>query len=118
MLWLMGVLCKRALLLQCPRCGRGRLFRRGFTMFDRCSYCAWHFEREEGYWTGAMAVNIVVSELVIAAVVIPLAAMQTPLVPLIVIGLPFTILLPLMLFWHSRAFWMAIDFFINPVSIW
>lgn len=87
-------------------------------MYDRCSYCAWHFEREEGYWTGAMAVNIVISELIIAAVVIPLAAMQTPLVPLIAIGLPFTILLPLLLFWHSRAFWMAIDFFINPVSIW
>src|SRR5690242_10256536 len=87
-------LLTRALLLRCPRCGHGKLFRGVFAMNERCSYCGWVFEREEGYWTGAMAVNLTFSELLVAAFVIPLAASQTPLVPLLAIGLPIAALLP------------------------
>jgi uncharacterized protein (DUF983 family) len=118
MLWTLGILLKRALLLRCPRCGRGKLFRRWFTMYDHCSYCNWRFEREEGYWTGAIAVNLVVTELLVAAFVIPLAAMQTPLLPLFAIGIPATILLPFLFYRHSKSVWMTIDFFLNPVGLW
>jgi uncharacterized protein (DUF983 family) len=118
MFWLIMTLLKRTILLRCPRCGRGKQFKSWFTMYERCSYCSWHFEREEGYWTGAMAVNLVVAELLIAAAVIPLAAMQTPYLPLFAIGLPCTVLLPLLFFRHSRSFWMGLDFLINPVDLW
>ncbi|MBF6590838.1 MAG: hypothetical protein IVW57_09965, partial [Ktedonobacterales bacterium] len=67
------VLLGRGLRLRCPNCGQGRLFRGVYAMRERCSVCGWVFEREEGYWTGAMAVNLVVSELIIAAFAIPLA---------------------------------------------
>lgn len=113
-IWILFV---RGLLLRCPRCGKGKLFRRGFAMYEKCPVCGWHYEREEGYWTGAMAVNLVVSELIVAAVVIPLAAVQTSLVPLFVIGLPATALLPVIFYRHSKSFWMSIDFMLNPIPL-
>ncbi len=65
-----------ALRLRCPYCGKGRIYSHGFTMNDHCSNCGWIFEREEGYWTGAIAVNLVVAETIAAAIAIPLAIMQ------------------------------------------
>lgn len=113
----MWILFVRGLFLRCPHCGKGKLFRRGFAMYEKCPVCGWRYEREEGYWTGAMAVNLVVSELIVAAVVIPLAAMQTPLLPLFAIGLPATALLPILFYRHSKSFWMGIDFILNPIPL-
>ena len=31
---------------------------RWFTIVERCPRCGLRFEREEGYWTGALAINI------------------------------------------------------------
>jgi uncharacterized protein (DUF983 family) len=108
----------RGLRLRCPRCGVGKLYRGVLTMHERCPHCNWVFEREEGYWTGAVAVNLIVSELIVAAFVVPLAAMQTPLLPLLAIGLPVTVLLPFLFYRHSKSMWMAIDFIVHPVSLW
>jgi uncharacterized protein (DUF983 family) len=108
----------RGLRLRCPRCGVGKLYRGVLTMHERCPHCNWVFEREEGYWTGAVAVNLIVSELIVAAFVVPLAAMQTPLLPLFAIGLPVTVLLPFLFYRHSKSMWMAIDFIVHPVSLW
>ena len=108
------------LFLRCPYCGKGRLFRRFFTMYDRCPVCGWRYEREEGYWTGAVALNLVVTELLIALAVVPLtiwiAVSGLSIVPLIVIGVPMTVILPLLFFRHAKSFWMAIDFMIHPVD--
>ena len=43
---------------RCARCGSGHLFKRWFTMVDDCPRCGLHFEREQGYWAGALAINI------------------------------------------------------------
>jgi len=110
----------RGLLLRCPNCGKGKLFRRGFTMYEKCSVCGWHFEREEGYWTGAVAVNLVVTELLIALVAVPvavaLALAQKPITLLIIIGLPMPFILPLLFFRHAKSLWMSIDFMVHPVD--
>src|SRR5271165_2698789 len=111
------ILLWRALRIRCARCGKGRLFSRGFHMYERCTYCNWVFEREEGYWTGAMAINLVVTELIVAMGVIPPAVMQAPMVPLIAVGVLATILIPILLYRHSKSFWMALDFVIHPVQL-
>jgi uncharacterized protein (DUF983 family) len=112
-------LLPRALLLRCPRCGKGRLFRRGFTMEERCAVCGWRYEREEGYWTGAMAVNLVVAELIVTAIAVPfsayLALTHQSLAPLVFL-LPVPILLPLLMYRHSKSLWMAIDFLLHPAA--
>ena len=43
---------------RCARCGSRHLFRHYFTMVDDCPNCALHFEREPGYFAGALAINI------------------------------------------------------------
>ena len=110
----------RGLLLRCPNCGKGKLFRRGFTMYERCPVCGWRYEREEGYWTGAVAVNLVVTELLIALVAVPLAVAlalaQKPVTLLIIIGLPLPFILPFLFFRHAKSLWMSIDFMLHPVD--
>ncbi|MFL5592948.1 MAG: DUF983 domain-containing protein [Ktedonobacteraceae bacterium] len=110
----------RGLLLRCPYCGKGKLFRKGFAMYERCPVCGWRFEREEGYWTGAVAVNLVVTELLIALVAVPLAVAlalaQKPITLLLIIGLPLPFILPLLFFRHAKSLWMSIDFMVHPVD--
>ncbi|TMC19765.1 MAG: DUF983 domain-containing protein [Chloroflexi bacterium] len=115
-----GTILIRGLLLRCPNCGKGKLFRRGFTMYEKCPVCGWRYEREEGYWTGAVAVNLVVTELLIALVAVPLAVAlalaQKPVTLLIIIGLPLPFILPFLFFRHAKSLWMSIDFMVHPVD--
>ena len=43
---------------RCPRCGGGNLFRHYFSMVPECPRCGLKFDREPGYWTGAIAVVV------------------------------------------------------------
>ena len=106
-----------ALRLRCPYCGRGKIFAHGLTMNKHCPNCGWRFEREEGYWTGAIAVNLLVAEMLAALIAVPLAVMQVS--PWLVMGvfLPLVIALPFLFYRHSNSFWMAIDFILHPVSL-
>ncbi|HEV8190675.1 MAG TPA: DUF983 domain-containing protein [Ktedonobacterales bacterium] len=110
------VMLWRGLRLRCPKCGRGRLFRRGYTMYERCQVCGWRFEREEGYWTGAIAVNLLVTELFVTVAVVAMAVAGVPLLTMLVIGLPATLALPLLFHWHAKSLWMSIDFILHPVE--
>ena len=110
---MLGTLLWRGLRLRCPRCGVGKLYRRGYQMYEACGSCGWVFEREEGYWTGAMAVNLVVTEILIFAVIFPLLIFQVSVVLTIILGLAVAILTPLLFYWHSKSLWMAIDFFLH-----
>src|SRR5947209_10969827 len=62
----------RALRLRCPNCGRGHLLASWFRLRERCPVCQVWLEREEGYFVGAMALNIVIGEFlpVVAAVAV------------------------------------------------
>lgn len=89
-------------------------------MYDRCPVCGWKYEREEGYWTGAVAINLVVTELLIAAIAIPLAVWlaltQQPVTLLIIVGIPIPFILPLLFFRHSKSLWMSVDFILHPAE--
>lgn len=48
----------KALLLQrCPNCCEGRIYERGMKINQRCPVCNLLFEREPGYFLGAMYVS-------------------------------------------------------------
>ena len=48
---------RRGFGLKCPRCGEGSLFQQKFKMFTHCQICDLKFEREQGYFVGAMYLN-------------------------------------------------------------
>jgi Uncharacterized protein conserved in bacteria len=110
-------LLARGLRLRCPVCGRGRLFRRPFSMYEQCPVCHFHFEREEGYFSSAMAINLVVSELIATAVVLPMAYIPSiPIMTALLIGIPLALFLPMLLFHHCRGIWLSMDHFLNPTN--
>jgi uncharacterized protein (DUF983 family) len=109
----------RALRLRCPNCGRGRLLASWFKLRHRCPVCAVWLEREEGYFLGAMALNLIIAEFipVIAAVVVLLKTWPDPPWLLLQIGVPLGMgLLPIALFPFSRGLWLALDWTFRPPS--
>ncbi len=111
------MLLTRGLLLCCPVCGRGKLFSGLLTMNKQCAYCHFTFEREEGYFTSSMAINLVFSELLVTAFALPLAANQSvPILPVLLIGAPLALLLPVLFFPHSRSIWLAMDHYMHPLN--
>ena len=115
----MLILLGRGLRLACPVCGEGRLFYPWrFKMYERCQVCGFYYEREEGYFTGAMAVNLVIAELLLVAIVFPLALQPwESLLLWLVLGIVLSVLLPVQFYRHSKGLWMSIDQLLHPVEI-
>jgi uncharacterized protein (DUF983 family) len=116
------VLLKRGLLWRCPNCGKGKVFRGLFKMNEQCPVCHFVYDRgEEGYFSGAMALNLIISELIVAAGVVPVAIIAgmnpgIPILPILVIGAALTVVLPFLFYRHSRTLWMAMDHLWHPVT--
>jgi len=103
----------RGLTLRCPRCGSGHLFRRYFTIVEHCPRCGLHFEREPGYWTGALAINIalVFAIFIVAFVVILVFTVpDVPVAPTLAILVPIMIIGPIVFYPFSKTLWMAVDY--------
>ncbi len=113
------IILTRSLLLRCPRCGKGKLYRRWFTMYERCSVCHLLFEREEGFYTGAVAINLIFSELLVAAFAVPFSVWAAlnpgvPFIPILVLISPLPVLLPFLFFRHSKSLWIGMNYLLNP----
>ena len=110
-----AVLIGRGLRQRCPVCGKGKIFRGIFQTYERCPVCNFRFEREPGYYTGAIAVNLVVTELVITAVAVPIAASQAVSIPvMILLGVTLPVLLPLLCYRPTKSLWMSLDHILHP----
>jgi uncharacterized protein (DUF983 family) len=97
---------------RCARCGSGHLFKRWFTMVDDCPRCRLHFEREQGYWAGALAINIIVAGAVFVvafAVALVLTAPDIPVVPILAVLVPLMIVVPIVGYPFSKTIWVAVD---------
>ena len=102
----------RALRRRCPRCGAGGLFPRWFHMVERCPGCGLRFEREPGYWLGAIAVNFALVAtvlMVVLVVALALTVPDVPVVPILAAAVPLALLGPLVAFPWSRTLWVAVD---------
>jgi uncharacterized protein (DUF983 family) len=108
-----------AIRLRCPQCRRGELFPRllTLTLNERCPSCGLKFDRGHGYFTGALALNLVLAEVVAMALWVPLSVdRDTPLLAAYAVGIGASIGLPILAFRHTRAFWIALDRLLNPVA--
>ena len=109
----------RGLVGHCPICGQGRLFHRWVKMVDRCPQCGLFFEREEGYWTGAVAINTIVTELVFAIVVVSAIVWTWPDIPtkpLLIVAVALNGIFPLFFYPYSKTIWVAIDLILHPLE--
>jgi uncharacterized protein (DUF983 family) len=101
----------RAVRLRCPRCGRDRLYARWFTMHERCGACGLRYEREQGYFVGAIYVNYALTvALGLGGVLLLDRLVGLSLRTQLAVAVPVMLLAPLVFFRHARSLWLAIGF--------
>jgi uncharacterized protein (DUF983 family) len=101
----------RGLRLRCPRCGRTGLFRRWFAMHERCAACGLRYEREPGYFVGAIYVNYALTVALVLCTVLGLdMTVGLSVTQQLGIGIPVAVLAPLLFFPHSRSLWLSLDY--------
>ena len=102
-------LLARALRLRCPRCGQGRLYAHGLTMLERCPVCGLQYEREQGYFVGAVYVNYAITTVTVLGGVIVLDQLfGLSLATQLMVAVPLALLLPLLVHRHARSIWLAV----------
>jgi uncharacterized protein (DUF983 family) len=108
-------LLKRSLLLRCPVCGQGKLFRGFLAMHERCPSCGVKFEREPGFFLGSIYINYGLTSLIVAiAYPLLLFKYHYPKQSLLIAGLIFVLIFPVLLFRHSRSLWIGFDQWRDP----
>jgi uncharacterized protein (DUF983 family) len=108
----------RALRRRCPRCG-GRAFSSYFRLTERCERCGLRFEREPGYWVGALIINTTVAFASFLLVFIGGIALTWPDVPwgyLGVLTVATMAILPVVFYPLSKTLWMALELSWHPLE--
>jgi uncharacterized protein (DUF983 family) len=101
---------------RCPRCGGARIFRGRLAMHSACPACGLRFERESGYFTGAMYVSYILALPVMGLCVLavyllaPNLSFGASVVAAVVLFLPWVPAL----FRYSRIIWIHLDQTIDP----
>jgi uncharacterized protein (DUF983 family) len=101
----------RGLRMRCPNCGAGELFTSFFGLRPRCPRCHIAFEREEGYWLGAMIVAIGVTEALFGIFFVGGMLLTWPDVPwtwLLIGGLVLNATIPVVAYPWSKTTWMGL----------
>jgi uncharacterized protein (DUF983 family) len=96
---------------RCPRCREGRVFRGTLEMNATCPVCGITFEREQGYFLGAMYVSYALS-IVLLGLLTWLLSLLLPtwdLGTLVLLGCVAYIPLMVPVFRYSRVIWMHFD---------
>ncbi len=112
----LGDVLLRCLRLRCPACGRASIVARPFQIKDQCPACGVLFKREEGFFVGAVAINLVTTEAVIIAMCVAGAFVvgfefESMLAPLLAAALLF----PLAFYHHSWSAWLAFDHLVEEL---
>lgn len=99
----------RALRLRCPACGGSNVFRAPFQVRRECPVCRSVFQREAGFFVGAIMVNVVATEgaVMLAFGLLLLAPGEGSLTlpALFAVALLF----PVLFYHHSWSLWLAGD---------
>lgn len=109
----------RALRRRCPRCGTGGVFRTYSELNERCHGCGMLFEREPGFWVGAMVIVTIVTTVVFLAVFIGGMVLTAPDIPWgWILGLTMTanLAVPILGYSRSKLIWSAMDLSWHPLE--
>jgi uncharacterized protein (DUF983 family) len=108
----------RGLVARCPRCGARGILASLFEVAEHCPRCGMRFEREEGYWLGAMA--LVTGVVLVAFTVIMTVALvafdDVPWVGLTVVLVVVNGGLPIFGYGWAKTAWMGLDYAFNPAT--
>lgn len=96
---------------RCPRCRTGRIFRGMISMNDPCPHCGLLFDREPGYFLGAMYISYGISVALLLPVFVAAIALLPDWNGYLVLLLVVAAYLPLVpaIFRYSRVLWVHFD---------
>lgn len=101
--------------LKCPNCGLGSLYRSPFKMETQCRYCDLIYEREQGYFIGAIYINVIVTETSLLLTLLLYGLLTGSFTERILFALlVLAIIVPLLFYHHSKSLWLAFDHILNP----
>jgi uncharacterized protein (DUF983 family) len=100
--------------LRCPRCLRGRVFAGVLRMNEACPECALRFEREPGYFLGAMYFSYGFSLLAGLPVALVLWLRGVPPLPTLLAVTGTLVVLSPPLYRYSRVLWLHFDQSVDP----
>ena len=107
-----GTMLWRGATRRCARCGSGKLFHGWFRMVDDCPRCGLHFEREQGYFAGALAFNLILVGGLFAIVFVTILVLTIPEPPIalmLFVCVPIVVLGPIVAYPFSKTIWVAVD---------
>lgn len=108
----------RALARRCPYCAGAQIFQGWFALREQCPTCGVSYEREEGYFLGAFAINLVVAEIVALTVALGLifgtGLRRADLIWQELVAIGLAVALPLLFFPYARTLWIALDLMLDP----
>ena len=102
---------------RCPNCGEKNIWKSFGQMKESCPNCRFRFEREEGYWTGAMIVAIAIPiGLLLLVFVLPMILTwpDVPWTTLLITAFIVLGLSPVIFYPHSKTIWVWLDLKFNP----
>jgi uncharacterized protein (DUF983 family) len=106
----------RCLTLRCPVCGQSSIVERPFQIKHHCTSCNALFKREDGFFVGAIMVNVVTTEVVILAlylICLPIINSNEQLV--ITILLTVALLFPIAFYHFSWSIWLGFDHLVESL---
>lgn len=105
----------RCLRLRCPVCGRSSIIQSPFKIRHHCPTCGALYQREEGFFVGALTINVVTTELIILVLYLTtmllLSSFHLILVILFTVGLVF----PVAFYHHSWSVWLSLDHLVESL---
>ena len=83
-------------------------------MHERCRTCGLVYEREQGYFVGAIYVNYAITTVACLGTAIALDVLVgVSLAVQLAVALPLAVLVPIVFFRYSRSLWLAIDYLVT-----
>jgi uncharacterized protein (DUF983 family) len=105
----------RGLTMRCPNCGGRTLVHRWLRVPDECTRCGLRFEREEGFFLGAVVINYTVTGVVLLApLLVAVFRGQIEVVPAMALGVVWCLVFPVLFYPYSKSLWLLTYYVFFP----
>lgn len=108
----------RGLRRRCPRCGEPA-FVGFFEMKEFCGRCGLRFEREPGYWVGAVTINTAVifgTFLIVFGGLVVITYPEVPWGLVLTVTLVANVVIPVVFYPVSKTLWAAMELSWHPLE--
>jgi uncharacterized protein (DUF983 family) len=101
-----GQIIWRGLRARCPNCGSPSLFKHWLKVNERCRVCGLAFERDEGFFLGAMVINYAAAGLLFIPIIVAAILQIVPVLTAVIVAIAVGIGVPVLFYPASKTLWL------------